>query len=126
MNTTNTNLYDMIKSKKSREKDTSTSTPTTSTSSTNDINMKRILTPLHQYSYTVSTKSKNLQNKNKEHLKPLFEEGDEVYAAYWTDDKQRGDTPSWYPGKVKSYREDINDNDGSGGEYGPLRLYNIE
>ena len=121
MNTTNTNLYDMIKSKKSREKDTST----TSTSSTNDINMKRILTPL-QRSCTVSTKSKQLQNKNEEHLKPLFEEGDEVYAAYWTDDKRVGDTPSWYPGKVKSYREDINDNDGSGGEYGPLRLYNIE
>jgi len=111
----------MIKSKKNREKDTST----TSTSSTNDINMKRILMPLHQYSYTVSTNSKQLQNMKKDHLKPLFEKGDEVYAAYWTDDN-RGDTPSWYPGKVKSYREDINDNDGSGGEYGPLRLYNIE
>ena len=124
MNTTNTNLYDMIKSKKSREKDTSTSTPTTSTSSTNDINMKRILIPL-QRSCTVSAKSKQLQNKKKDQLKPLFEEGDEVYAAYWADDNRVGDTPSWYPGKVKSYREDINDNDGSG-EYGPLRLYNIE
>ena len=123
MNTTNTNLYDMIKSKKSREKDTST----TSTSSTNDINMNRILTPL-QRSCTVSTKSKKLQNKKKEHLKPLFEEGDEVYAAYWTDDDKRvGDTPSWYPGKVKSYQEeDIKDSDGSRREYGPLRLYNIE
>ena len=54
MNTTNTNLYDMIKSKKSREKDTSTST---SSSSTNDINMKRILIPL-QRSCGVSTNSK--------------------------------------------------------------------
>jgi len=125
MNTTNTNLYDMIKSKKSRrKKDTSTST--TSTSSTNNINMKRILMPLHQYSYTVSTNSKQLQNMKKEHLKPLFEKGDEVYAAYWTDDNRVGDTPSWYPGKVKSYREDINDSDGSRREYGPLRLYNIE
>ena len=122
MNTSNTNLYDMIKSKKSREKDTST----TSTSSTNDINMKRILTPL-QRSCTVSAKSKQLQNKKKDQLKPLFEEGDEVYAAYWTDDNRVGDTPSWYPGKVKSYREeDIKDSDGSRREYGPLRLYNIE
>ena len=119
MNTTNTNLYDMIKSKKSREKDTSTTS-----SSSSDINMKRILTPLQQHSYTDSTSSKQIQNKNKEHLKPLFEEGDEVYAAYWTDN--RGDTPSWYPGKVKSYREDIKDSDGSRREYGPLRLYNIE
>ena len=125
MNTTNTNLYDMIKSKKSKEKDTSTSTTTTSSSSTNDINTKRILIPLQQRSCTVSTKSIQLKNKNKEQLKPLFEEGDEVYAAYWTDDK-RGDAPSWYPGKVKSYREDINDSNGSRGEYGPLRLYNIE
>jgi len=119
MNTANTNLYDMIKSKKSREKDTSTSS-----TSSSDINMKRILTPL-QRSCSVSTSSKQLQNKKKEYLKPLFEEGDEVYAAYWTDDN-RGDTPSWYPGKVKSYREDIKDSDGSGQEYGPLRLYNIE
>ena len=124
MNATNTNLYDMIKSKKNREKDTSTST--TSSSSTNNINVKRIHTTTLQRSCTVSNISKQLQNKKKEHLKPLFEEGDEVYAAYWTDDKRVGDTPSWYPGKVKSYREDINDNDGSGGEYGPLRLYNIE
>ena len=121
MNTTNTNLYDMIKSKKSREKDTSTSTTSTSSS---DINMKSILTPL-QRSCGILFKFTQFQNKNKEQLKPLFEKGDVVYAAYWTDDK-RGDTPSWYPGKVKSYREDINDNDGSGGEYGPLRLYNIE
>ena len=124
MTNTNTNLYDMIKSKKSRKKDTSTST--TSTSSTNDINLKCIHTTTLQRPCTVSTESKQLQNKKKEHLKPLFEEGDEVYAAYWADDKRVGDTPSWYPGKVKSYREDINDNDGSGGEYGPLRLYNIE
>jgi len=119
MNTTNTNLYDMIKSKKSRKKDTSTTT-----SISNDIELKRILIPLQQHSYNVSTKSKQLQDKKKEHLKPLFEEGDEVYAAYWTDN--RGDTPSWYPGKVKSYREDIKDSDGSRREYGPLRLYNIE
>ena len=124
MNTSNTNLYDMIKSKKSREKDTSASS---SSSSPNDIiNTKRIIIPIPlQRSCSVSTKSKQLQNKKKEHLKPLFEEGDEVYAAYWTDDK-RGDTPSWYPGKVKSYREDINDSNGSRREYGPLRLYNIE
>ena len=122
MNTTNTNLYDMIKSKKSREKDTSTST----TSSTNDINLKCIHTTTLQRSCTVSTSSKQLQNMEKEQLKPLFEEGDEVYAAYWADDKRVGDTPSWYPGKVKSYREDINDNDGSRGEYGLLRLHSIE
>ena len=123
MNTTNTNLYDMIKSKKSREKDTSTST---TSSSSNDINLKCIHTSTLQRSCGVSTKSKQLQSKKKEQLKPLFEEGDEVYAAYWTDDKRVGDTPSWYPGKVKSYREDINDSDGSRREYGPLRLYNIE
>ena len=79
MTNTNTNLYDMIKSKKSREKDTSTSTTSTSSS---DINMKRILTPL-QRSCGILFKSTQFQNKNKEHLKPLFEEGDEVYAAYW-------------------------------------------
>ena len=121
MNATNTNLYDMIKSKKSREKDTST----TSTSSS-DINLKCIHTTPLQRSSTVSTNSKQLQDKKKEHIKPLFEEGDEVYAAYWANDKRVGDTPSWYPGKVKSYREDINDSDGGRGECGPLRLYNIE
>jgi len=45
----------------------------------------------------------------------LFEEGDEVFAAYW-DDEEREGPYSWYPGKVKSY-QDIT---------GVGRLYDIE
>ena len=37
--------------------------------------------------------------KTKKELKPLFEEGDEVYAAYWKDEDDKKNC-SWYPGKI--------------------------
>jgi len=61
--------------------------------------------------------------KMKKELKPVFDKGDEVYAAFWPDDKRSASTPSWYPGKVKSYRVVKGS---EGGVYGPTRFYDIE
>ena len=60
--------------------------------------------------------------KMKKEIKPLFDKGDEVYAAFWPDDKRSASTPSWYPGKIKSYREVKGD---GRGEYGPTRFYDV-
>jgi hypothetical protein len=42
-------------------------------------------------------------------LKPIFNVGDEVYAAWWDpkmidDAKKNGSNATWYPGRVKSRR----------------------
>lgn len=63
-------------------------------------------------------KHKHATNKSPS-LKPLLEESDEVYAAFWPD-LQRNEQPSWYPGVVTSYTTDDND-DG----YGSTRFYNV-
>ncbi|KAL3793356.1 hypothetical protein ACHAW5_006340 [Stephanodiscus triporus] len=58
-------------------------------------------------------------------LKPLFQVGDEVYAAWW-DPKlnvKDGMNASWFPGKVKShqFRRRVGPS-----RYGPTRLYHIQ
>ena len=57
-------------------------------------------------------------------LKPLFEVGDAVYAAWWDPklnmNKRTGLNASWYPGSVLSYKT-IGRN-----MYGPLREYSIK
>ena len=58
----------------------------------------------------------------KTEIKPLFEKGDKVYAAYWADDKRTAATPSWYPGTIKRYKEVKGGND----EYGPVRFYDVK
>ena len=62
----------------------------------------------------------------KKELKPLFEKGDEVYAAWWSEGKRKigGSviTPLWYPGRIKSYKVDTNHDS----EYGPARLYDVK
>lgn len=70
----------------------------------------------------IMTKDAYLKKMKKE-LKPLFDKADEVYAAFWPDDKRSASTPSWYPGKVKSYRVVKGS---ESGVYGPTRYYNIE
>jgi len=65
----------------------------------------------------------NYLKKMKKELKPLFDKGDEVYAAFWPDDKRSASTPSWYPGKVKSYRVVKGS---ESGVYGSTRFYDIE
>ena len=50
--------------------------------------------------------------KKKSQLKPRFDVGDEVYAEFLPN--------SWYPGKVKSYKEVESDS-----KYGPIRFYDI-
>ena len=70
----------------------------------------------------VMTKPDYLKKMKKE-LKPLFDKGDEVYAAFWPDDKRSASTPSWYPGKVKSYRVVKGS---ESGVYGSTRFYDIE
>ncbi|KAL3765684.1 hypothetical protein ACHAW5_006364 [Stephanodiscus triporus] len=59
---------------------------------------------------------------NLGHLKPLFDVGEEVYAAWWDDSHvlKDGTNASWFPGKVKSYREVNTDS-----PYGPSRFYDI-
>jgi len=56
---------------------------------------------------------------SKKDLKPLLNVGEKVYAGWWQD-KQRESSTLWYPGIVKSYKEVE-----TGGQYGPLRLYDI-
>lgn len=58
--------------------------------------------------------------KTKKELKPLFEEGDEVYAAYWTDEDDKKNC-SWYPGKIKGRQEVDNRS-----EYGSTRFYCVQ
>ena len=70
----------------------------------------------------IMTKPDYLKKMKKE-LKPLFDKGDEVYAAFWPDDKRSASTPSWYPGKVKNYRVVKG---GKNGVYGSTRFYDIE
>ena len=70
----------------------------------------------------IMTKPDYLKKMKKE-LKPLFDKGDEVYAAFWPDDKRSASTPSWYPGKVKNYRVAKGS---EGGVYGSTRFYDIE
>jgi len=70
----------------------------------------------------IMTKPDYLKKMKKE-LKPLFDKGDEVYAAFWPDDKRSASTPSWYPGNVKSYRVVKGS---EGGVYGSTRFYDIE
>ena len=70
----------------------------------------------------VMTKPDYLKKMKKE-LKPLFDKGDEVYAAFWPDDKRSASTPSWYPGKVKDYRVVKGS---ESGVYGTTRFYDIE
>ena len=56
-------------------------------------------------------------------LKPLFEIGDNVYAAWWdpnTDTKRRNEA-EWFSGVVVSYETSI----GASSKYGPTRLYHI-
>ena len=57
-------------------------------------------------------------------LKPLFEKGDNVYAAWWdpdTDTKRRNKA-EWFPGVVIAYKET---SIGASSKYGPTRLYHI-
>ena len=61
--------------------------------------------------------------KMKKELKPVFDKGDEVYAAFWPDDKRSASTPSWYLGKVKNYRVVKGS---ESGVYGSTRFYDIE
>ena len=57
-------------------------------------------------------------------LKPLFNKGDEVHAAWWDPsldmNQPSGKNASWYPGSILSYKT-IGKN-----MYGPLRLYHIK
>ena len=56
----------------------------------------------------------------KRNLKPMLSVGDEVYASWWEDSKNRTSVPSWFPGVVKAYK-DL----GYGGRHGLIRLYDI-
>ncbi|KAL7527751.1 hypothetical protein ACHAXR_002111, partial [Thalassiosira sp. AJA248-18] len=69
------------------------------------------------------TANNSRNNKSRRDLKPLFEEGDEVYAIWWPDkrSRQRNLLSQWFPGTVKSYKEIDNTS-----PYGPTRTYNIE
>lgn len=70
----------------------------------------------------IMTKNQYIKKVKKE-IKPLFDKGDEVYAAYWPGDNRIASTPTWYPGKIKNYHVEKGS---GGGEYGPTRFYDIE
>ncbi|EJK76896.1 hypothetical protein THAOC_01316, partial [Thalassiosira oceanica] len=57
-----------------------------------------------------------------ERLKPVFDVGEEVYAAWWPAwDSKRDTNPSWYLGHVVSWKEQRGK-----GDYGSLRLYTVK
>jgi len=79
----------------------------------------------HRSSTTSRKKSKIVSPspiKKTSNLKPLFNIGNKVTAAWWhpkLDPNQEGDPKGWYPGTIVSYK-----NIGTS-EYGPTRTYHI-
>mmetsp|Transcript_27682 Transcript_27682/g.59121 ORF Transcript_27682/g.59121 Transcript_27682/m.59121 type:complete len:772 (-) Transcript_27682:404-2719(-) len=69
----------------------------------------------------VASQEKLAQRRN---LKPQFDVGEEVYAAWWPDMAQ--DTASWFSGHVKSYHEVKRAKTNEDDDYGPTRLYQIK
>jgi len=60
------------------------------------------------------------ENYLKRNLKPLLRVGDEVYAAWWENPRNRTTAASWHPGIIK-YLKDLD----YGGRYGLIRLYDV-
>ena len=60
---------------------------------------------------------------NKKGIKPMLKVNDEVYAAWWPDERSRSTNSqcSWYEGRVKSVRAVD-----KGADYGPVYYYSIE
>ena len=60
-------------------------------------------------------------------LKPVFQVGDEVYAAWWDPglDAKNGKNASWFPGKIKSRKIGRHRAGKPPSRYGPTRLYRI-
>ena len=68
---------------------------------------------------SAATKTDSACGSSTQHLRPLFEVGEQVVAAWWDNDEQTGES-QWYPGKIMSYKAvDTN------GVYGPMMLYNV-
>ena len=60
-------------------------------------------------------------------LKPVFQVGDEVYAAWWDPglDAKNGTNASWFPGKIESRKIGRRRAGSPPSRYGPTRLYRI-
>jgi hypothetical protein len=56
----------------------------------------------------------------KRNLKPMLGVGDEVYAAWWENPRNRTTAASWHPGVIKNYKDRE-----YGGRYGLIRLYDV-
>jgi hypothetical protein len=69
--------------------------------------------------HEVETKAK------KEMLKPRYQVGEEVYAAWWPEGNMRDERPLWYLGRVKSFKDQRCSSGKGAGEYGAVRLYKI-
>ncbi|KAL9188803.1 hypothetical protein ACHAXT_007181 [Thalassiosira profunda] len=57
----------------------------------------------------------------KKEIKPIFEKGDEVYAAWWADDKRTAATPKWYPGVITKVHKSTH----GATEFGPSMYYDV-
>lgn len=57
----------------------------------------------------------------KKEIKPIFEKGDEVYAAWWADDKRTAATPKWYPGVITKVHKSTHGKT----EFGPSMYYDV-
>ena len=64
-----------------------------------------------------------MKSKSRRNLKPLLEEGDEVWAAWWETEKDRkkNHNARWHRGTIRSYRE-VEESS----PYGPTRKYDID
>ena len=74
------------------------------------------------YRNSKGDEKKTSKKNDLSHLKPVFEFGEDVCAAWWHKDMdvKDGSNAQWFYGKVSSYREKD-----KGSPYGPLRFYDI-
>mmetsp|Transcript_21629 Transcript_21629/g.50887 ORF Transcript_21629/g.50887 Transcript_21629/m.50887 type:complete len:809 (-) Transcript_21629:353-2779(-) len=67
-----------------------------------------------------SSKSAASDEDGKTKLKPRFEIGEPVLAAWWPENMRFASTPTWYPGTITACKE-VDE----GGQYGPSRFYDV-
>lgn len=79
----------------------------------------------HQFELENMKRLEEEARAEKQKLKPRYEVGEEVYAAWWPTDKKDGEEPLWYPARIKSYYDKRVSTKGAG-EYGAVRLYKVK
>lgn len=80
----------------------------------------------HQFELENIKRLEEEAKAEKQKLKPRYEVGEEVYAAWWPDDKKQDEEPLWYLARIKSYYDQRVSTTKGAGEYGAVRLYKVQ